>query len=181
MKLREFDPIRLDVKAFAKAAGELTGSWPVTSFERLADLLSVVEAGEPAAEVHWSAAGSEVAVLGGAPQVWLSLQAQAGLPMQCQRCLKAFPCPVVVRTRIQFVHDEATAAEIDADAEHDVLVFGKELDLHELLEDELLLALPLVPRHEVCPEPLAPPAAAEPAPSREHPFAALAGLQTGKR
>ena len=36
-----------------------------------------------------------------------------------------------------------------------MLALSRALDLRELVEDELLLALPLVPRHEVCPEPAA--------------------------
>ena len=35
-----------------------------------------------------------------------------------------------------------------------MLALEPALDLRGLVEDELLLALPLVPRHEVCPEPL---------------------------
>ena len=62
-----------------------------------------------------------------------------------------------------------------------MLVFSKELDLHELVEDELLLDLPLVPRHEVCPEALTTSFEEEPEAPREHPFAALAGLKSGKR
>ena len=180
MKPREFDPRRLDVKAFAKAAGQLTGAWPVATFERLADTLAASDGGAPVDAVAWSASGSEVAVRGGATEVWLHLQADTALPMVCQRCLMAYPHTLSVRARIQFVADEGLAAEMDAEAEHDVLVISKELDLHELVEDELLLDLPLVPRHEVCPQPLPPVAAAEAEAPREHPFAALAGLRTGK-
>jgi uncharacterized protein len=46
-----------------------------------------------------------------------------------------------------------------------VLALEPALDLKELVEDELLLALPLVPRHEVCPEPLP----FEPGPRRRRP------------
>ena len=54
------------------------------------------------------------------------------------------------------------------------------LDLPMLLEDELLLALPLVPRHDVCPEPL-PRAFRDEADAAERPFAALAALKQGSR
>ena len=181
MKPREFDPRRLDVKAFAKTGGSLAGSWPLSGFTRLADVLSAADGGVPADSVHWSAQGEETPVRGGAAQVWLQLQAEAALPLVCQRCLLAYPHPMAVQTRILFVADEETAAEIDAEAEHDVLVFSKELDLHELVEDELLLDLPLVPRHEVCPEALTTSFEEEPEAPREHPFAALAGLKSGKR
>ena len=52
-----------------------------------------------------------------------------------------------------------------------------------LIEDELLLALPLVPRHEQCPEPL-PRAFVEDDPAidpADNPFAVLAALKRGPR
>ena len=53
------------------------------------------------------------------------------------------------------------------------------MNLRDLVEDELLLALPLVPRHDACPTPLPMPADDQPeseAPPA-HPFAALAQLR----
>jgi uncharacterized protein len=47
-----------------------------------------------------------------------------------------------------------------------------------LLEDELLLSLPLVPMHVDCPVPLPPAVADQPAEEgAPHPFAALAALK----
>jgi uncharacterized protein len=180
MKAREFDPVRLDVRAFAKAAGGLGGDWPLAGFERLRGVLAATGDGPPAGSVRWSARGEEVPVRGGAAQVWLHLTADAGLPLVCQRCLKPVTEPLALDRPFQFVADEAAAAELDAEAEHDVLVLARELNLHQLLEDELLLALPLVPRHASCPEPLAPSVGDEEAPGAEHPFAALAALRRGR-
>jgi uncharacterized protein len=80
---------------------------------------------------------------------------------------------------LRFVEDEAQAAELDAELDDDVLALPRWLDLVELIEDELLLALPLVPRHAVCPVPLPMALEAETAPAEEapHPFAALAALK----
>lgn len=176
MKAREFDARRLDVRALAKAAGELGGDWPLAGFERLRDVLA---APVPEDAVSWRARGAEVPVRGGSAELWLHLHAEVALPLICQRCLEPVTCPLVLERSFVFVADEARAAELDAEVEHDVLVVSRELDLHELLEDELLLELPLVPRHDHCPQPLAPgsdeQAGAEPA----HPFAVLAGLRRG--
>ena len=68
---------------------------------------------------------------------------------------------------------ESEAEALDTDSEDDVLALGPSFDLIELIEDELLLAWPLVPRHERCAQP-AHRAGAEPAAS---PFAALATLK----
>jgi uncharacterized protein len=61
---------------------------------------------------------------------------------------------VDVARALRFVADEATAEALDAESEDDVLALPRRLDLHDLVEDELLLALPLVPMHTTCPVPL---------------------------
>ena len=63
-----------------------------------------------------------------------------------------------------------------------MLALTSTLDLQPLIEDELILALPLVPRHERCPQPLPMTAgedelAASQAPGKA--FAALAALRRG--
>jgi hypothetical protein len=37
MNSRDFDPLSLDVAAFAKAGGALDGFWPLTNFDRLVE------------------------------------------------------------------------------------------------------------------------------------------------
>jgi len=172
---RVFDARHLDVAAFAKAASELQGEWPLAQFDRLADALAL---SPPERKVAWHAAGHELAVRGGPPQVWLHLRAHVELELQCQRCLQACSCVVQVDRRFLFVAGEHEAEKLDADFDDDVLALTRELDLQALLEDELLLSLPLVPRHADCAPPVATDAEAPNADaaveSAEHPFAALA-------
>ncbi|MFC3217232.1 hypothetical protein [Comamonas sp. JC664] len=52
---------------------------------------------------------------------------------------------------LSLCEDEATAAALDDESEEDVLVLAPQIDALELIEDELLMALPMVPMHEVCP------------------------------
>lgn len=179
MKKLEFDPHRLDVRAFAKAGGALAGRWPLAGFARLCPELAAADDGAVAGAVDWTLRGTERVQRSGAAQAWLHLQAQTALPMACQRCLAPTLESLTLTRDYQFVADEAGAAALDAEVEHDVLVLPRALDLHALLEDELLLDLPLVPRHARCPQPLAAPAAepaAEPA-AAGAPFAALARLR----
>jgi uncharacterized protein len=180
MKLRDFDPRRLDMREFAKSGAELSGEWPLTGFERLREMLVADAADGPARAARWTVQGESILVRGGAPQIWLRLRADVELPLRCQRCLQPLIEPLHVARDFQFVTDEAAAASLDNEAEHEVLVLSRELDLHELLEDELLLDLPLVPRHDTCPQPLVAVddgQGGEPAPS---PFAALAALRRGQ-
>lgn len=178
MKPRHHDPLRLDVEAFAKAAGRLQGRWPLPGFGRLVESAHAEARPVEADEVAWQAEGELRPVRGGEPEIWLHVQAQAQMDLECQRCLRPVSASLDAQRSFRFVTDEATAAEIDADSEDDVLALTRALNLYELLEDELILALPLVPMHETCPEPLAAPAGDEPpGEERPNPFAALAALK----
>lgn len=118
-------------------------------------------------------------------QSWLHLSAACRVQLTCQRCLQAVEVPLDLQRSYRFVADEASAAEADIDAEEDVLVSTRSLDLPALIEDELMLALPLVPRHDGdCPQPLVVPAdSSDPASegsARDNPFDVLAGLKPRK-
>ena len=177
MTAREFDPFRLDVVAFAKEAGELDGRWSLAQFHRITE--SAV-AGVPvtdADEVSWNVRGEQRQLRGGDAQTWLHLKAATHVSLECQRCLKPVDVPLQISRNFLFVHGEDAAAQLDADSDDDVLAITRALDLRELVEDELLLAMPIVPRHEVCPEPLMPAAEDEPVDDQPNPFAALASLK----
>ena len=71
----------------------------------------------------------------------------------------------------------------DEESEEDLLVNSAQFDLLELVEDELLMALPVSPKHEKCPGDLklsAADADFETASDRPNPFAKLAQLKTPK-
>jgi uncharacterized protein len=177
MKAQDFDPARLDVEAFAKAGSSMQGAWPVSSLERLA---ASVVAGTGSGDVVWHADGEHRAVRGGRAEIWLHLKASVQVMLECQRCLAPVSAGVSAARSFMFVHGESTAAELDAESEDDVLAVTRALDLRALIEDELLLEMPLVPRHEVCPAPLV--VEAEPDAADEHrpnPFAVLAALKRG--
>jgi uncharacterized protein len=173
---RTHEPMRLDVAAFAADAGTLEAREPVASFDRLSGLLA---ADAPAEEVAWTARGELRHPRAVQPQVWLSLSASAGVWMTCQRCLQAVRVPLDLQRHIRFVADEDTAARMDAESDDDVLALERSLDIRTLVEDELLLALPIVPRHEHCPVAL--PTSAEPddasGAAAPNPFAALEALK----
>jgi len=179
MKPRTADPRRLDVEAFAKEDATLEGAWPLPALERLADMAHPDAKPVESDVAHWHAEGDLRPVTSGPPQVWLHLGASARLALVCQRCLGPVDTPIEAERSFRFVADEDTAARLDADTEEDVLAMTRALDLRALVEDELLLALPLVPRHDSCPQPL-PMTHGDDAPEEEarpNPFAALAALK----
>ena len=163
------DPLRLHVANFAADAQEAEGDWAIAELPRLADSECPIDAGSPlkasaagragpnraeadlARRVRWRAVGSTRRV-GGEDQIWLHLLADADVVLQCQRCLLPLDEAVHVDRHFRFVADEDAAAALDDEIEDEVLALPKTLNLRELVEDEMLLALPLVPRHDVCPE-----------------------------
>ena len=67
------------------------------------------------------------------------------------------------------------------DSEEDLLAISREFDLRELIEDELLMALPVVPRHDECPTAVHLASSdddfEEASAEKPNPFAALAALR----
>ncbi len=176
---KEFIAQRLDVKAFAEEAGQLSGAGTVGAFERLMAETQGRGASQP---VAWSVQGELRNPRKVQPEVWLHLQADTVLSLTCQRCLAPVDVPVSVDRSFRFVADEATAETEDEDAEEDVLALSRAFDLPALVEDELLMELPLVPQHDTCPEPVklsAQDADFEQEAERPNPFAALAKLKGG--
>ncbi len=177
---RSFSPQRLDVRAFAEEGGQLSGEGGLADFPRLAAEAQQVAQVHP---VQWSARGELRNPDHLHPEVWLQLAASAVLPMTCQRCLERVEVALAVDRPFRFVADEDAAAAQDEEAEEDVLAVSRTFDLLGLVEDELLMEVPAVPRHEVCPVPVrlsvADPDfdAGEP---RENPFARLKVLKNGK-
>ena len=98
--------------------------------------------------------------------------------------MEAVHTPIDVDRHFIFVPDEATAAAMDDDSEDDVLEMSTDFNLLGLIEDEVLMALPLVPRHDVCPTGVIQSAQTDDfndvAEEKPNPFAALAALKGQK-
>lgn len=176
---KEFHPDRLDAKAFVLAGARLEGHKSLLKYERLAQEAKGLH---PDLRVDWVAVGEWRPEVGNeAGQLWMHLQARADFPMVCQRCLGPVDVPLQVDQWFRFVADEATAEALDDEVEEDLLALSREFDLHELIEDELLMALPVVPKHDECPTSV--PLASsdddfeEANAEKPNPFAALAALR----
>src|SRR5204862_909649 len=132
----------IDGFEFATAGATQEGKLPLSSFLRLQDLL-VSDAGD----VTYALRG----VRDGRGRPSLALSVHGILQLRCQRCLG----PLVHEVNAeQLLVLAATQAEIDADpADVDALdrvLAAKDMALRDLVEDELILALPYAPRHEEC-------------------------------
>ncbi len=95
--------------------------------------------------------------------------AEASLPLICQRCADLFLFEARAVWRRVFALSEADERGL-AEKGLDVCYHNGPLDVAELVEEELILALPMAPRHPEGCEPIQRPAAGA------HPFAGLAEL-----
>lgn len=191
MKARTWAPRKLDIGAFIESGESLSGETAATDLARLAEGLAPDMDLTTLPAVRWHAEGRTVPQRVGEPQRWLDLHAEGQLAWECQRCLHAVTLPVAITRSIRFVADEAAAAELDADSDDDVLAVSRAFDLLELVEDELIMASPIVPRHERCPtdverlmrsDEVAPEGSDEESAQpeeRKNPFAVLAQLKKG--
>jgi uncharacterized protein len=157
----------IDGFEFASAGATQEGVWPLSDFQRLRDMLASEKG-----EVRYRLRGTRDE--NGRPA--LQLQVEGTLQLRCQRCLEALAFEVKAQDLLVLA---ATLSEIHAEPADanapDRIVAGKEMPVRELVEDELILALPYAPRHESC----APRGAAQDG-SGSSPFAALRGLMRDK-
>ncbi|MDO9165911.1 MAG: DUF177 domain-containing protein [Rhodoferax sp.] len=178
---QESPPTQMDIKAFAQSASEIAGHNLLSKYERLMQETQGLGADRL---LNWSARGELRTDEAGAGQIWLHLTVDVNLPLTCQRCLGPVDIAVLVNQSFRFVDSEEAAEAQDEDAEEDVLALSQDFNLADLIEDEVLMALPVVPRHEECPVDLKL-AAVDPgfdaaSAEKRNPFAVLAKLQGGK-
>lgn len=157
----------IDGFEFASAGASKQGVWPLGDFARLRDMLAS-DAGEVAYEID--------GVRDERGRPGLRIRVRGTLQLRCQRCLEAMPFEVRADETLVLA---GTLAEIHAEPAHahapDRVVAGKEMPVRDLVEDELILALPYAPRHESCTARPSPDAA-----GKTSPFAGLRGLMRGK-
>ena len=171
-----------DLFAFIRAGAQASGAVDLSDVPRLrAEQASDVPV-DADTQFRWRMQGvvRDESVVPGQParqRLFVDLEVDGAVWLQCQRCLKAYEQVLSVRTRLEVMRSEAEAdaAPLDDD-EADVIVGSRSFDLITQIEDELLLALPISPRHPVCPDEVLPESVdAEKKPS---PFAVLANLKT---
>lgn len=148
------------------ARREFEGRVPLAAMARLRDSLVDAEG-----EVRYTLAFDTDALR----VPYVELRVEVELPLECQRSLRRFLFPVRLVQRLGLIRDEADEAALPPDYEALLVADDGMLRPVELVEDELILALPVVP---VSPEAEAverdfAPTAEETA--QANPFAALSG------
>jgi uncharacterized protein len=162
-------PPVLDAWRAVSAGARYEGSLPL---ERLARLMpSLVDAeGKVDYVVQFGRDALE--------QAYVELAVKARLPMQCQRSLERYLQPVDLVQRLGLITREAQEAALPEGTEPLLLEGTAELNPAELIEDELILALPVVPIDPEADELAAEwPAEVDAPDDKPNPFAALAALK----
>ena len=162
-------PDRLDLMATAAAGRVLRGQIPLARLERAVPALQssegelevVLELGKDVDGTHY-----------------LSGSLQGDVVLNCQRCMGHMVLPLNVKFRLGMVRDKDAIDELP-DWYEPLLVSAEPAIIAEILSDEILLALPIVPLHgesDDCPG-LIKNYQSPVEEQRENPFAVLAGLK----
>jgi uncharacterized protein len=154
----------IDSLEFAREGRHIAGEVAVVNLGRLHDQLA-----ETAGTLQYDLAGGIDPR--GRPQ--LRLAVRGSLQLRCQRCLGALAEPLDVASDLLLGDEEQAAADAE-EGEPDWIVASRTLDVWSLVEDEVLLALPLAPRHD---EGVCETSVAGARQEKTSPFAALASLR----
>jgi uncharacterized protein len=154
----------IDSLEFARSGATLQRSIGFDAMPRLADLLVSTDGSlKLRVDGRRDAQGKS----------WLLLDIEGTPELRCQRCLGGVRHEVRIKSRLQLVGPGEEWPDEDlADDSADAIEAERELAVLSLVEEEVLLALPIAPRHEHCEAP-----SANAAGNGSSPFAALAALK----
>ena len=162
----------LDIDRLADGEADIDFAVPLAELPRLRSQLTSVE-GIVRGRVHFTRESGLVVA---------GLTVSGAATLACQRCLQPMTEPVDSSVRVALITAEAEASRVPEHLEP-VLALGGRITVGELVEEELLLALPIVPLHAQasdCAVPVdapaasgVPPASGTPEQTTQKPFAQL--------
>lgn len=130
-------PYQVDPRRFADRALTFTGVWPLSAFARLTELITSSD-GEVQISLSFSRDEQNL------PVVEMSVSTQVS--MTCQRCLEQALLPIAGDYRYVVIRPGSDDSLLPQ--EYDIIELDDEpLDVRALVEEELLLCLPIVPKH----------------------------------
>ena len=130
---------------FARKSHAIHDTIAATQLTRLKERLA-----SDAGSLDWSLVG-EVLLGGG---LALNFELKGMLTVPCQRCLESIELDLNVKSKFILVKDESEIPLEDEEIDDkDYLVASEEFDVMQLVEDEILLAIPYATMHDIkdCP------------------------------
>lgn len=159
-------PERIEPVGLADAGRSFRGEVPVSELMRLRPSLSSTD-GVLRVELEFRRDERRVRILAG--------RIRGTVDLVCQRCLETLGFPLDIDFRLGIVADDAEVVRLP-DGYEPLLVTGEPLQTFEVIEDEVLLAIPVIPLHEgvdSCDSGYV----NQPRAEKENPFAVLAKLK----
>ena len=154
----------IDCLEFARSGGVLDRSVGLGELPRLAELLTATAGFLSVRLEGWRDEQGKS---------WLQLNIAGEPVLCCQRCLGGVKFPLAIESRLQLIAPGEDWPDDDLeDDSADAIAAEVALTVLSLVEDEVLLALPIAPRHEQCESP-----SASASGQGSSPFAALADLK----
>ena len=134
-------PGEIDPARFCRVGESLEFNADVAAFPRLA------------AEFTQGALACRIAGAVDAMGPYLKLEVEGAAGLTCQRCLGPMMLPIALVRTVRLARDDLELNRLDADLEFDAIPLTPKLDPVALVEDEILLSLPLAAMHEpdACP------------------------------
>lgn len=167
----QLSDVYIDSLEFARGGRRMAGVVAVDTLRRLADVLA-----DDRGDLNWSVRGEVATDNVGQRQAYLVIEVSGEISLACQRCLTALPFRLSIDSRLLLVPPGKPWPEEDledaTDESPDPIEALVEQPLLDLVEDEVLLALPIAPRHESCSVP-----AHDDGKAAASPFAKLAQLK----
>ncbi len=130
-------PVLLDPRNFAEKGRRLVGAVEISNFLRLSTEL-VDNSGLVDITLSFEKEGSLSVIHG---------EIKANLILECQACLDQVALPIDKQFKLGVVGSIEQADKLSGDCEP-LILESEKISLNELIEDELLLALPDFPRHK---------------------------------
>ena len=138
--------IKVDLKSGQTFTG--AGVLEMALFPRLVEELLQSQSKTPFT-VSWAMRSWVNELATGSDQYRLEIKAKTSLTLVCQRCLNDFEQPLVVHSQFLLLSTEEDVDQFPIENDNeDALLNSHEFNVLELLEDELLLAIPIVPKHD---------------------------------
>ncbi|SOD41229.1 YceD family protein [Nitrosovibrio sp. Nv4] len=133
-------PVRLiiDPLDFARNAGAHHGKIALSELERLQDYLIGNDG-----ELQYAVTGT----LNRDARPVLQIVVHGSINLQCQRCLGEFGHALDLQTDLLLAQNENELSRLDEDESVDCILAISDMDVLSLIEDEIILSLPISPRH----------------------------------
>ena len=151
-------PLLIDNVAFAKRGERLAGSLTLADCPRLSELLGS-QAGDSTTSFTGDSDSQDGNIINftingetnAAGQHFLHLSLDAVLNTYCQRCLEQMP----LHLNLSFDYliseidaDDSDLAYVEDDDDYDLQEPSQSMDLLRLVEDEIIMAMPIAPTHD---------------------------------